>query len=70
MPPVGSRRKGSFVKWNVTVPADLAYRFEALYLDTGKRKPIYGSKAQIIEQLLEEYVRQIEEQQGARAYAE
>ena len=67
MPPVGSRRKGSFVKWNITIPAELAYRFEVLYIDTGKRKPVYGSKAQVIEQLLEDYVSKIEAQQAQGA---
>lgn len=69
MPPVGSRRKGQFVKWNIWIPAELAYRFELLYMDTGKQKPIYGAKGQVIEQLLEDYVRSIESKQAEAANA-
>lgn len=67
MPPVGSRRKGQFERWNITIPADLAYRFEMLCMDTGKKKPIYGFKSQVVEQLLEEYVSAAERRQAEGA---
>ena len=69
MPSVGSRRKGQFVRWNIQLPADLAYRFELLFMDTGKLKPIYGAKAQVIEQLLEAYVSQAEQRQAEAHHA-
>ncbi len=69
MPPVGSRRKGQFVRWNIQLPADLAYRFEMLWMDTGKLKPVYGAKAQVIEQLLEDYVSKAEAAQAEAANA-
>lgn len=67
MPSVGSRRKGQFVKWSVYLPADLAYRFELLYMDTGKMKPIYGAKGQVLEDLIRTHVETIERRQAEEA---
>jgi len=35
-----------------------------LWMDTGKLKPVYGAKAQVIEELLERYVSEAEAKQA------
>jgi|RhiMethySRZTD1v2_1073278.scaffolds.fasta_scaffold1589614_2 hypothetical protein len=58
---IGTRRKGVDVqRWSVYIPVDLALRFETLNMDTSKHKPIFGTKSQIITQLLEDYVKGVE----------
>ena len=60
MSAVGSRRKGQGEIWNIIIPSDLAFRFETLYMDPGKKKPIYGIKSQIVSELVEKHVAQLE----------
>lgn len=66
MPAVGSRRKTGGVVWSIIIPEHLALRFETLYMDTSKQKPIYGIKAQIMSELLEQHVSQIEAEHAER----
>lgn len=70
MSAVGSRRKGAGEVWNVVIPADLAFRFETLYMDPSKHKPIYGIKSQVLSQLLEAHVSDVEAQLAAKVGAQ
>lgn len=69
MSAVGSRRKTSGVVWSVIVPEHLALRFETLYMDSSKQKPIYGIKAQIVSELLEAHVSALEAQLATQELA-
>lgn len=57
---VGTRRKGEMVRWSTLVPADLAIRFESLYMDRSAGKPIFGIKSQVTSELLEKHISEIE----------
>lgn len=50
------------VTWNINIPAELAFRFETLYMDTGKHKPVYGKKSEVISALLSSHISEIEQQ--------
>ena len=68
--PTGTRRRGvdgGFVRWNLNVPAELADRFEKLHNNPAYRKPLFGSKSQVVCHLLAQYVASIENEIAAVA---
>lgn len=59
--PMGSRRRGEeFTKWNLSIPTLLAARFERLLHNPAYNKPTFGSKSQVVTNLLEQYVSSLE----------
>jgi metal-responsive CopG/Arc/MetJ family transcriptional regulator len=58
---LGTRRNGvAMTRWQVTVPVNLADRVDVLLYDRGKNKPIYGARAQLITDLLYQWVEEKE----------
>lgn len=64
----GTRRRGeTLVRWNMTIPLDLAARFERLHEHPAYRKVLYGSKSQVISRLLSDYLDKLESEVKATA---
>jgi hypothetical protein len=62
MTSVGRRRKTPTIAWRIYIPESLQLRFDTLYLNRARGKPIYGIRSQIVTDLLEAHVRQLEAQ--------
>ena len=57
-----SSRRIAYVQWKVTLDPTLAARVESANWDPVSRKPRYGSRKQLLESLLREW---LERQEGA-----
>lgn len=53
------RRKGKFIVWRVTIPADLAVAFELQLVNSATGKPDYGARSQLITELLNSYMERL-----------
>jgi hypothetical protein len=48
--------KGRSVKWKVSLPADLAGRIELELMDKQRGQPVYGLRAMLVRQLLQDWL--------------
>lgn len=54
---IGTRRKGTFVRWNLSLSASAVHRADTFYSATvfNKLKPIYGYRSQLFTHLFTEW---------------
>lgn len=48
------------VHWKITIPSPLSARVEILIFDPVTKKPAYGKRAVLVERLLSEFMRKVD----------
>jgi metal-responsive CopG/Arc/MetJ family transcriptional regulator len=58
---LGTKRKGKRANWTISIDEDLATRINLLCVDPSVKKPTYGFRSQLIEDLLRQWAREKEQ---------